>query len=402
MKILNRKIHYFNPGHENAVWADSHYYTPPASVCKMMNDLALLPIWYAKDNDYVIMNETHQASRFLLSIPPEIRPSAIPVTPTELTLHDPAEAAPWGLSPRSIRFFETLRTQNDHILVPQWKELYKELTGRQTALLCLSKICSSMHDEFAAITLPRFCTTSEEIRQFITAHPPPYILKAPYSCSGRGLYRIGTRDLDLQASRWIAGTIKKQGIISIERALDKVCDFAMEFEATGDGQIRFEGLALFNTSSKGTYSSNLLASQATIERHLSTFISTAQLLKVRETVTSVLAELFGFDYRGYLGVDMLIYRKENGFALHPCIEINVRYTMGLVALQLNKIVHSSAQGQLVIDCHTAENSAYSEHLRMNDKYPLQLFDSCIRSGYLSLCPVQPDTHYRAYLLIENN
>ena len=55
MKISSKKIHFFNPGHENAVWVDTPHYTPPASVCKLMADLALLPAWYGNKNDYVII-----------------------------------------------------------------------------------------------------------------------------------------------------------------------------------------------------------------------------------------------------------------------------------------------------------------------------------------------------------
>ena len=440
MKILNSKIHYFNPGHESAVLADNPYYTPPASVCKIMADLALLPAWYGKENDCVIINETTEASRFLLSLPQEIRPSVIPVAPfvgTHLQsivgvdlqsapLHAPfvdvdlqsasfqfLEAAPWGLSPHSIRVFETLINSTNlkslkpltpqSILIPTWNKTHKTLTSRQTALTCLSTIRSLLPEHFERLTLPRFCSSIAEIKQFMTDHPPPYLLKTPYSCSGRGLFRLQSRDLDLQASRWIEGAINKQGIVSIEQALDKVLDFAMEFVSDGEGHIRFEGLAVFSTLSKGAYAGNLLGRQDQLERHLTTFIPASHLREIQETVTSVLTEVFSHDYRGYIGVDMLIYRHNHNFAIHPCIEINVRYTMGLVALQISdKWVHPSSHGQLIINCHRVANKTCNEHLRMKTKYPLQLSGSKIRSGYLSLCPISSETQYHAYMLIEKD
>ena len=402
MKISNSKIHWFNPGHEDAVRTGNPHYTPPAPVCKMMADLAVLPVWYGNENDYVIINEATETSRFLWSLPAEIQPAVTPILPSELHISGPVEAAPWGLSPHSIHFFESLRAQNENIIVPPWKEKIKALTGRQTALKCLSKITTLLPDDVKTLTLPLFCATTGEILQYITAYPPPYMLKTPFSCSGRGLFRLPTRYIDLQAARWIAGAFKKQGAISIEPALDKVCDFAMEFESDGNGYISFKGLAVFNTLAKGTYFGNLLGSQTELEKHLSAFIQIAQLRTIQEILTPILTETFGYDYQGYLGVDMMVYRKENNCFIHPLIEINLRYTMGLVANQLsNRWIHPASQGQLIITYNKDPKKTTHMHLQMKAKYPLQLSGAQIRSGYLSLCPVLTGTQYIAYILIEN-
>jgi hypothetical protein len=406
----------------------------------MMADLAFFPAWYGNEGDYVIMNETSESFRFLLSIPACIRPAILPIQPSKNTLTAQNtltgfetllglrkgfgfdtllglrtgfdtllglrkelrdyEAAPWGLSPHSIRLFETYRNPDEYFIIPPWKETYKRLTGRQTALECLSRIKTLMPDAFESLTLPRFCTTTDEIRRFIAEYPPPYLLKTPYSCSGRGIYRIQERDLDLQASRWVEGALKKQDVISIEQALDKVCDFAMEFESHGNGQIRFEGLSVFDTSSKGEYHGNLLGSQQMLKQHITTFIPVTLLREIQEAVVDILTEVLGFEYRGYLGVDMLIFKRDHTFAVHPFIEINLRYTMGFVALKVStRLIHPSSQGQLIVTYDKAFGKAYYSHLQMEQKYPLQLSDSKIRSGYLSLCPVTPETQFRAYLLV---
>ena len=402
MKILNRKIHWFNPGHEEAIRTDNPYYTPPASVCKMMDDLAMLPLWYGNENDCVIVNETYETSRFLLSLPTDIRPAVAPILPSALHISEPIESAPWGLSPQSIHYFETLRIKNENITVPQWNEKYKELTSRQFACKCLTKLCTLLPDSFKTLTMPRFCSTMEEIREFISVCPPPYMLKTPYSCSGRGLYRLPACDLDLTANRWINGALKKQGAISIERFLDKVCDFAMEFESDGNGHITFKGLAVFNTYSRGIYSGNLLGSQHILEKHLSAFCQIESIHTLQNTITPLLAETLGNDYQGYFGVDMMIYRNENTYSIHPLVEINLRYTMGLVALQLsNRLIHPSSHGQLIITFNKEKNTTYRAHLEMQATYPLLLSETKIQSGYLALCPVTPETQYHAYILIEN-
>ena len=43
------------------------------------------------------------------------------------------------------------------------------------------------------------------------------------------------------------------------------------------------------------------------------------------------------DYRGYLGIDMMIYSDSAGkYRVQPCLEINLRYNMGLVADLLSR------------------------------------------------------------------
>jgi hypothetical protein len=399
LKQNHRKIHYFNPGHEVAIRAGIHY-TPPAPVRKMTADLALLPLWYGKDGDGVFTEETEEAARFLASLPPALRPAVTPVgTGRFIAGMGQAEAAPWGLSPHSIHLFETLQPACPALSVPRREDAYTRLTGRQTAAECLRRI-QSLLPQTPLPAPPRFCSNTDEIRQFMASCPPPYILKMPYSCSGRGLHWIRHGDLDEQSLRWMKGAWRKQGIISIEQALDKVCDFAMEFESDGKGHVDFKGWSVFDTRPEGSFSGNLLASQALLRKRLSSYVPEKQLGEVQEAVITVLTETLGAVYRGFLGVDMLIYRRDGSFSIHPMVELNLRYTMGLVAIRLNdRLVHPLAQGRFSITCDTTGGAAYASHLQMEKTHPLRLENKKIRSGYLPLCPVSPTTHYKAYITV---
>ncbi|MDR0844028.1 MAG: hypothetical protein LBN71_02315 [Tannerella sp.] len=404
MKTSNKKIHFFNPGHEADILSGGIHYTPPASVRKIREDLALLPLWYGDEGDYALVNERDAASRFLSSLPAGIYPGVIPVAPGELNrsiLFPPAVATPWGLSPQSLHLFESLQPRAP-IVTPRWKEVYAQLTGRQTAAGCLTSLQTLLREP-SDLLPPLFCTQADEVFRYISTHSPPYMLKTPYSCSGRGIYLIPGKPPDKQAIRWIEGAIKKQGVLSIEPALDKVCDFAMEFESDGDTHVCFRGLSVFDTLPKGAFSGNRLGTQEVLKTHVTRYIPEQQLTEIQEAVATVLSETLGALYRGYLGVDMLIYRQANGrLSVHPMIEINLRYTMGLVAIQLSsRLVHPAAQGRFIIACDPAPNTACTSHRQMTEAYPLQITGKKITSGYFSLCPVGPETQYRAAILIEN-
>ena len=78
----------------------------------------------------------------------------------------------------------------------------------------------------------------------------------------------------------------------------------------------------------------------------------------------------------------------------------MRCTMGLVALKLvQRLLATPASGLFQIAYHKEAGEAYRCHQAAQAAHPLCEKAGRIVKGYLSLCPVTPDTHYRAYLLI---
>lgn len=175
----------------------------------------------------------------------------------------------------------------------------------------------------------------------------------------------------------------------------------MEFYSDGNGNIRYEGLSVFGAEKKGAYSGNVLGEQTYLESFfVENFGDKFQQLK--ETVGEAIRQIYGNIYTGYLGVDMLVYRKKaNGeFTIHPCIEVNMRYTMGMVALRISqKYLAPNARGDMRITYTSKPGEAYEQHCFMKKAYPLEMKDGKIKEGYISLCPVTKETKYRAYILV---
>ena len=399
------RIHYFNPGHETAVLLGTQNYTAPTNVRKMQKDLALLPVWYAEEDDFVYLEDSKATPPFFAHLPKDLHPAPIPVTKAMLAKNapylSPMDAAPWGLSPHSLHLFEQLRDKAKvRLSVPTWKEDYFRLTGRQTAAECLEKIQALLPDLPIPVA-PRFCTQLREVERYMILCNAPFVLKTPYSSSGRGLLWVEKRKPDTKTKNWIEGAFNKQGMISIESGLDKVQDFAMEFYSDGNGNIRYEGLSVFGAEKKGAYSGNVLGDQTYLESFfVENFGDKFQQLK--EAVGEAIRQIYGNIYTGYLGVDMLVYRRktDNGFAIHPCIEVNMRYTMGMVALRISqKYLAPTARGDMSITYESKPGEAYERHCFMKKAYPLEMKDGKIKEGYISLCPVTKETKYRAYILV---
>ena len=104
-------------------------------------------------------------------------------------------------------------------------------------------------------------------------------------------------------------------------------------------------------------------------------------------------------YSGFLGVDMLVYRRPDGSAaVHPFIELNLRYTMGLVAVELSRrVVHPDAIGRLLIARCPAPGDALRAHQADSQRLPARFADGRLRTGYLSLVPVTPASLFRAFI-----
>lgn len=142
-------------------------------------------------------------------------------------------------------------------------------------------------------------------------------------------------------SRWIENVIAAQGSVVVETYCHKVKDFGMEFESDGEGHVRYLGLSLFHTQN-GAYTGNILASEEEKHEMINHYISDCLLTAIQEKICAVLGDLYCRQYTGPFGVDMMVVRGDDQqhFLLNPCVEINLRRTMGHVALALSKQVPS--------------------------------------------------------------
>jgi len=185
-----------------------------------------------------------------------------------------------------------------------------------------------------------------------------------------------------------------------EPIYDKLLDFALEFECR-DGQVSFAGYSLFETE-KGTYRSNFLLSNESVVLKLTECgLSSEQLLSVQQQLQTFIAIEIAPNYSGMLGIDMFTYKENEQVKLHPCVEINLRMTMGCVAhIFYDRFVASDKSGRFYIDHSPIPGALYTDHLQRETNLPLRLNGERIAKGYLSLTNINPSSHYRVRVEIE--
>ena len=121
----------------------------------------------------------------------------------------------------------------------------------------------------------------------------------------------------------------------VEPFYNKVKDFGMEFEVDAAGKVHYLGLSLFHTKN-GAYIGNLLATEESKREQMARYVSLELLDEIKQhIIKNVQLE----DYVGPFGIDMMIVNSQfsilnSQLFLHPCVELNLRRTMGHVALSL--------------------------------------------------------------------
>jgi len=397
-------IHYFNPGHETAVLNASKYYHPPAHVTKMQTDLTFLPAWYASEGDFIFM-ETALSDEFIHSLQP-LNFQIKSVTPGDFSVNremlQHSEVDLWGISPQSVHFFEKLGEYwNLSLAIPQWREEFRFLGSRFASLKVLAELLNRI-PEIEREILPIFFSDIDEIEKEVSQRHELLLVKSPYSSSGRGLIWLPTGKLAQSERQIISGMLKKQKQVSIEKALDKCMDFSMHFEITKQGDTQFMGYSVFQTNAKGAYEKSRLAGQAYLEKQITDLIDAGLLLQARIVLSEIIQKMYAPFYKGAIGIDMLIYQSGDSYRLHPCIEINMRKSMGYLAIRLTeKYLHPDSQGEFFIEYNRNPQTTLQKHEQLQKQYPLIIENGRIRSGYLRLCPITNQTNYQSFIIIRN-
>ncbi|MDR0683329.1 MAG: hypothetical protein LBG15_16035 [Dysgonamonadaceae bacterium] len=389
-------IRYFNPGHETAVLNASKYYQPKANQLKMQKELAFLPAWYAFPSDFILIDKP--LPNTFLSDLDLLNPIAQAITTSDLTnkKSDLADLAIdlWGISPQSIYFFEKLNLFH-HLewQIPLWKEELRLLGSRFTSHKILSFLIDTI-PEIENEILPRFFSNLDELEKQVVHSSKEQIVKSPYSSSGRGLVWLPPKKLAQSERQILSGMLKRQSQVSLEKVLDKQLDFSMHFEIDKAGKTLFTGYSVFQTNSKGVYEKSFLANQEELEKKITFYIAPDLLLRVKIRLIQLIGKIFAPHYTGNIGVDMLVYSSENQYYLHPCVEINMRKSMGFLALRLfeNYISHCS-KGEFFVNYCSKRSEIYEKHKEWKKSDPVVTENGKIKSGYLSLCPVEEDSEY---------
>ena len=320
-------LHIFNPEHDIALASNLSNFTAPHAGRVLRADIGYLPAIWAAPDDYVLVDNAEDMQMAFARL--MHRPFSGFVEKRQLAQLPISCVEPWGWDPALRSFLLRYGVPPEVLPSEQQIAVIRDLSHRKTAVdLLRSLAIEGTIGESIVLETPE--AVALQVQRWGRV-----VVKAPWSSSGRGIRFIDTV-LDNYQQRWLRNVLARQGAIVVEPYYDKVKDFAMEFQSDGCGLVTCQGLSLFHTSN-GAYTGNILASEEEKQEVISRYVSTDLLDTVQSGICRLLSPVFKDRYQGPFGVDMMLVNNgPNGSCLlHPCVEINLRRTMGHVALALS-------------------------------------------------------------------
>lgn len=392
------KLRIFNPEHDMALAFGGTNYTPTPMARRLRHDLQLLPAWISNNGEKILSQTPDADMEWLSHINSKYGYNLDIASVQDIKNSD--EIAPWGWNHYLRRRLQLDEAKESALPSISAIDNIRTLSHR--------KISIDIHNRFLEAipsledNIPSEFFNIDDVLDFARKHPCAYT-KAPWSSSGKGIYRaLDINGLDF--TRWCSGIIKRQGSIMCEKPLNSVQDFAMEFECK-NGKTYFIGYSIFNNDTHSSFSGGIVASTESLHNKLISILGNNNLLsEIRLTAVKILDSIIAPHYSGYAGLDMMIYRNSHGITqINPCIELNLRTTMGVVTSIIgNRLVSPQSHGRFNIEFHKSVIS--KEYINtINQNNPLKFTnDGKIISGVQFLTPLYNDSQYCAYIQISES
>lgn len=336
-------LHLFNPSHDEALAAHSPYYSPSKIAQKLASQWALLPSLWANDGDavYIPTNAEQLLEAKVLQV------NGKQIRLVQRSDMNPrfwqtiSQVQPWGWDALVKHQLVKMNAPTELLPTDEALEQIRQLSSRQTTADVLPMLVDRL-TAYAALPMvgcSYIVDNWEELMQLVDDYGN-VMVKSLWSCSGRGVFPLNAHPSASVVGR-VHKLLQQQGAIEVEPLYKGVTDFALEFDAKAKDGVTYRGLSLFRTTVRGGYMANVVQPQEQLQAHLFSMFQPLQtgfdlLCKVCEQVLT--AYFSKAAYCGPLGIDMMLVQLPDGTtALHPCIEVNVRRTMGYVACQLQSL-----------------------------------------------------------------
>jgi hypothetical protein len=424
---IMKQILLFNPEHDLALANGDRHFIAPRNIREMAHDLA--------DIMEAILPSSDSESSFISPLA-----SAHPV--------------PWGWDPAVVEQFKRMGITAQELPTDDALAALSRRSERITAhqILCNFR---KAHTDNAFVGESLVARTFDEIADFAERHQH-ILLKAPLSGSGKGLRHVNKEGLPLSPSgggtpesseqseggmlslssslkkveSWANALIRRHGYLTAEPYYNKVQDFAMEFIADATG-CHFIGYSYFITDGHGRYIASRLMSDAKAEDLLCTYVPRKALHKIRQWMILHHTDIIPSEWDTTrhplpFGIDMMIvreskqstvnsqqstvnhpdsnseFRTQNSkFTIHPCIEINLRMNMGIIAHEIYRHhLTPDAEGMFRIARFHDNASLRAFHDEQTSLHPAIYLDNRLASGYKAITPINTGTTHLAYISCE--
>ena len=381
-------VFWFNPLSE-AVLAQGGAFTPGKIQAALARDLAALPMFLAREDDVVLVPR-RPAVGFLsglkqagFALPEFVELASDGSPPPGLVERKLGRLRPWAWGPDSVERFAPLFGQvsvearlPEACFNPALWELYSKAwsadflrgwlgeglnkVGQAASLpeavddlgrreVGPTWLCA---EDVVGVTVDSMPDALSAIRTIRDRGHHRIVVKQALGLAGQNALRLWEPELLPTQLRWLENLFGQGRRAVVEPWLERLADFSVQLEMTASG-LELIGYAGLLNDARGQFQANYAAPD--FSRRLPGVVTDAfrghgEALRhlprlYPELLPRLAAALRAVGFLGPLGIDAFVYRDATGNPrLKPIVEINPRYTMGRLTLELMKRVAPGSHG----------------------------------------------------------
>jgi hypothetical protein len=337
------------------------------------------------------------------------------------------ELRPWAWGPDSVELLEPLfahvtgeRQEAKHCFNENIAELYSKAWSAELLRKILarsstdSNVPIELRNPQSALRIPDWLCTADEVGVAVKSLKDALdaitairardhhriVIKEAVGLAGHNAIRLWEPEVLESQRRWIANAVRDGRQVIVEPWLERELDFSVQLEMRTAG-LSLCGYTLLLNDARGQYLGNRAAPN--YARRLPAAVTAlfsdppdiaVQIQQLYVRIFAALeSELRRSGYYGPIGIDAFVYRRPDGKrCLKPIVEINPRYTMGRLTIEL---MRRACPGSSSLFKLINRNIARAEGLEtfsdyagvMSARFPLRLEGSPtprIREGFLCL------------------
>ncbi len=346
----------FNPFAEGYI-AQGKAFTPVKHQVQLGRDLANLPQFLGRQDDIVLVEERPSA-KFLgelkeagFALPEFVEIAGRRIDSASLLQRKLGGLRPWAWGPDSVEVLRPLfgnvgresrtpeQTFDDNI-----GELYSKVWSAELLRSIVARwgaepwLCTEFETGRRVTTLAESLRAIAAIRE---AGHHRVVVKQALGLAGQNALRLWEPEVSEAQKRWMAKAVANGRELVVEPWLSREADFSVQLEMSGDG-LRLQGFTGLWNDERGQFQGNFVQPgyRRNIPREITQLLGHASYIpKIRalydEMFSVIEQRLKAAGHFGPIGIDALVYRCVDGACrLKPIVEINPRYTMGRLALEL--------------------------------------------------------------------
>jgi uncharacterized ferritin-like protein (DUF455 family) len=406
----------FNPFAEGRI-AEGKTFNPTKPQAQLARDLKNLPQFLCRQDDIVLVRQ--KPSVEFLS---RIKSAGFPLpefveieTVGELKNRKLGRLRPWAWGSDSFEMLKPVfasvtgeQRADEKRFNPAIAQLYSKAWSTDFLRKFISKqpatdwLCTENEIGVAANSIDEALAAIAKIRA--RGHHK-IVVKEAFGVAGSNALRLFEPEILPAQRRWLENAFARKRGLVVEPWLERLADFSVQLEMSAPG-LKLCGYTGLLADARGQFVANF----AEPHHHKRIPAKIISLFTEPKDISSRLLEFYGeifaaleselrqVDFTGPVGIDAFVYKDASGAVkLKPVVEINPRYTMGRVLVELMRQTCQNSFGSFRLvnaaQLRTEGFENFTDYARsLAEKFPLQLEGEPlprIRSG--ALCLNDPTT-----------